>query len=244
MSAPALRSRSAAGYRPHVTAILAMSADGKISDTHGTAARFPSANDQRHLEQRLATADATLFGAGTLRAYGTTALVKDPALLATRCQRQQPPQPTHIVCSRSGGIVPNAHFFRQPVPRWLLTTQAGAEHWREQPGFDRVWIAPIKTAGEYHWPQILQELHTLGMGHVLVMGGGQLVAGLMAADVIDELWLTICPLIIGGATSPTPCDGEGFSLDQAPRFTLKSSQTMGDEIFLNYQRQGSGPSVQ
>ncbi len=253
MSAPTLKSRLAAN-RPHVTVILAMSVDGKISDAHRTAARFPSTTDQRHLEQRLATADATLFGAGTLRAYGTTALIKDPVLLETRRQLQQPPQPVHIVCSPSGAVPPNAQFFNQPVPRWLLTTLAGAEKWPGQRGFDRVWIAPsqpIEAAsvgsvqsgeastgadGEYDWPEILQELHGLGMRHLLVMGGGQIVAKLMATDVIDELWLTLCPLIIGGATSPTPCDGEGFSLDQAPRFTLKSTQTMGDEIFLNYQR--------
>ena len=85
--------------------------------------------------------------------------------------------------------------------------------------------------------QILNELPTLAIHQLLVMGGGQLVERLMAADVIDELWLTICPLVIGGAASPTPCDGDGFSLDKAPRFTLCSNQTMGDEVFLNYRLQ-------
>ncbi|MEO0396000.1 MAG: RibD family protein [Cyanobacteria bacterium P01_A01_bin.137] len=235
MPASVSQPRSVTQYRPYVTAVLAMSADGKISDTHRTAARFPSATDQQHLEQRLATADATLFGAGTLRAYGTTALIKQPALLATR--QKQPPQPIHIVCSPSGDVDPAAQFFSQPVPRWLLTTLAGAEPWLGQPSFDRVWVAPKVSTGEYDWPQILHELHTLDIQQLLVMGGGQLVERLMAADLIDELWLTICPLVIGGAASPTPCDGDGFSLDKAPRFTLISTQTIGDEVFLNYRRQ-------
>ncbi|MEM7066716.1 MAG: RibD family protein [Cyanobacteria bacterium P01_B01_bin.77] len=221
--------------RPHVTAIVAMSADGKISDAHRTAARFPSAHDQQHLEQCLATADATLFGASTLRAYGTTALIKDPALLAKRRQQQQRLQPIHIVCSPSGQLNPAAKFFSQPVPRWLLTTMTGAQTWRDRKKFERIWSAPTK-AGLFDWPQILTELPPCHIHHLLVMGGGQLVAALMMADLIDDLWLTICPLIIGGQQAPTPCDGDGFSLNEAPRFTLVANQTIEDEVFLHYQR--------
>lgn len=225
-------------YRPYVATVLAMSADGKISDAHRIAARFPSGADQQHLEQRLAIADATLFGADTLRAYGTTALVKDPELLEKRRQRAQHPQPIHIVCSRSGQLDANARFFSQPVSRWLLTTIEGTAKWSEQGPFERIWIAPtVSAAKQFDWTQILTELKTLGIHQLIVMGGGQLVARLMEVDLIDELWLTVCPLIIGGKNSPTPCDGNGFSLKNAPRLTLISNQTIGDEVFLHYRRQ-------
>ena len=225
-------------YRPYVTTILAMSADGKISDAHRTAARFPSAADKRHLEQQLALADATLFGAGTLRAYDTTALVKDSQLLEKRYQNTQLPQPIQIVCSASGSMEPTAIFFSQPVPRWLLTTAAGASRWQGKPHFDHIWIAPTQPTGDgFDWIQILSNLRDQGIGYLLVMGGGQLVAHLMNVDLIDEFWLTICPLIIGGENAPTPCDGDGFSITTAPRFSLVSSQTIGDEVFLNYKRQ-------
>lgn len=215
-----------------------MSADGKISDTYRTAARFPSANDQQHLERCLATADATLLGAGTLRAYGTTALVKNAALLEKRRQKKQSPQPIHIVCSLSGRLDPGIRFFKQSVPRWLLTTAAGAKYWQGLTAFDRIWIAPYQSQDDgFNWPQILLELKTLEVDHLVAMGGGQLMAALMAVDLIDELWLTICPLIIGGGQAPTPCDGDGFWLTEAPRFTLVSNETFGDEVFLKYRRQ-------
>lgn len=229
------QTRSAAG-RPHVTSVLAISADGKISDSQRTAARFPSPTDQRHLEQRLAHADATLFGASTLRAYGTTALIKHPALLEKRRQKGQYPQPIHIVCSGSGQLDIGARFFTQPVSRWLLTTPHGAAGWHGQNQFERIWIAPMGP-NRFDWQQILVELKSLDIHHLLVMGGGQLVAMLMEADLIDELWLTLCPLIIGGKNAPTACDGVGFSLEKAPRFTLMSNETIGNEVFLNYQRQ-------
>ena len=231
---------------PYVTTVLAMSADGKISDAYRTAARFPSMADKQHLEQCLATADATLFGAATLRAYGTTALVKDASLLEKRRHRQQSPQPVHIVCSPSGQLDSAMPFFEQAVPRWLLTTMAGAKLWQGTQQFERVWVgatdAGAKSEPEagrdcFSWPTILTELKTLGINHLLVMGGGQLVADLMTHDLINELWLTICPLIIGGAQAPTPCDGPGFSLKNAPRFSLVSHHSIGDEVFLNYRRQ-------
>ncbi|MGD1949470.1 MAG: RibD family protein [Leptolyngbyaceae cyanobacterium] len=225
-------------YRPYITTILAMSADGKISDTHRTAARFPSPADKCHLEQQLAKADATLFGAGTLRAYDTTALVKDSQLLEKRCHNTQLPQPVHIVCSASGAMEPTAKFFSQPVTRWLLTTAAGASRWQDTHHFERIWIAPTKPmASGFDWVQILRNFRDQGIKHLLVMGGGQLVANLVERDLVDELWLTVCPLIIGGKDAPTPCDGTGVCLANAPRFTLVSNQAIGDEVFLHYKRQ-------
>jgi len=226
--------------RCHVTAVLAMSIDGKISDSARRPARFPSEQDQHHLQTRVAEADATLFGAGTLRAYGTTLTVSDPMLLAQRQQQARPRQPIQIVCSASGQLDANYRFFTQPIPRWLLTTPAGAAHW-PQPSdetarqkFDRIlpWLTPA-----VNWPSILQQLEHQGIQRLLIMGGGQLVAALVEADIIDELWVTVCPLLIGGQTSPTPMDGPGLSLMKARHFHLLSAEPREDEVFLHYRRQ-------
>lgn len=223
-------------YRPHICVILAMSADGKISDTRRTAARFPSQHDQAHLETQLAQADAALFGAGTLRAYGTTLSIQSPELKQQRQLRRQPEQPLQIVCSASGDLVPDWRFFAQPVPRWLLTTAAGAQRWQGQPEFERLLVVP-----GFDWPSIMIEFARLGIHRLLVMGGGTLVASLVTADLVDELWLTLCPLLIGGSTAPTPVDGIGGSIQRAPRLRLLSVKTLGDEVFLHYQRQRAGP---
>ena len=107
--------------QPHTTVVLAMTADGKISDRLSSAARFGSSNDKAHLEQQVARADGVLFGAGTLRAYGTTMSVTNPTLLQQRKERGQQPQPAQIVVSASLDFNPQWRFFQQPVPRWLIT---------------------------------------------------------------------------------------------------------------------------
>jgi 5-amino-6-(5-phosphoribosylamino)uracil reductase len=219
--------------RPITTVVLAMSADGKIADMSRAAARFGSAHDKAHLEERVAQADGVLLGAGTLRAYGTTLRLVQPDLLKQRQQQGKPLQPVQIVCSRSAAIDPQLPFFRQPVTRWLLTTTAGAQQWQEGEAFERILIIETVTE-EIDWQAALQRLWTLGLKNLAVLGGGTLVASLLEADLLDELWLTVCPLLLGGATAPTPIDGVGLTAALAARLQLLEVRAIDDEVFLHY----------
>jgi 5-amino-6-(5-phosphoribosylamino)uracil reductase len=207
-----------------------MSADGKISDYQRSAARFGSRRDRQHLEQQVAQADAVLLGAETLRAYGSSLSVTDPNLLRQRSHRGQSPQPVQIVCSASGQLDRHWRFFHQALPRWLVTTPTGAQKWSE-PEFERVFAAEIPIP----WPELWQEFSQLGIRRLSLLGGGELVAGLVTAGLVDDLWLTVCPLLIAGAQSPTPLDGPGFWVTQAPRLELLSCQVVQSEVFLHYQ---------
>ncbi|MBD0268585.1 MAG: RibD family protein [Cyanobacteria bacterium Co-bin8] len=217
----------------HSTVILAMSADGKIADFRRTAARFSSKADLAHLEAHIAEADAVLVGGGTLRAYGTTLPVRQPTLIEQRRQRGQSDQPIHIVWSPSGRLDPDCRFFRQAVPRGLLTTESGGERWQQQAGFDSIWALP-GTASDWDWPLALAQLVSSGIRRLAVLGGGRLVAELIAQGLIKDLVLTVCPVVLGGAAAPTPVDGLGFGAEVAPRLELISCRSEGQEIFLHY----------
>lgn len=227
-----------ANSRAHVSVVLAMSADGKIADRDRAAARFSSPADLSHLEQLVAQADAVLFGAGTLRAYGTCLSVRQLDLLAQRQARQQPPQPIQIVCSHTGKIDSQLRFFRQLVPRWLLTSSSGAVAWSDSsPNADHYFERILPDLRKpMPWPSVLQNLPKLGIHRLAVLGGGTLVAGLAEQNLIDELHLTVCPLLLGGTTAPTPFDGLGLSNDQALKLELAGVHTINDEVFLHYRR--------
>ncbi len=233
--------------RPHITVVLAMSADGKIADASHAAARFASATDKAHLEAQVAKADATLFGAGTLRAYGTTLPVTSAALIEERRSRHQDDQPIQIVCSAIGKLDPQWPFFQQSVPRWFITTLEGMQYWRAQEKdsdrkpFNHVLI----TERPFNWHTVMQDLldgksalsaaaNRPPIHNLVVMGGGELVASLLSDGLIDDLYLTVCPLLIGGKTAPTPVGGLGFTLPRTPQLTLQSCQVEADEVFLHY----------
>ena len=216
----------------NITVVLAMTADGKIGNVRREAARFASINDKKHLEKQLSLADGVLFGAGTLRSYGTTLPICDTQFLQSRKEQGKPPQPIQIVCSASGRIVCNLVFFSQPVPRWLLTTVTGAKLWQKGNEFERILIAGEDS--EIDWNRALIQIEDRGIKNLAVLGGGELVASLLAEDLVNELWLTICPIIFGGAAAPTPVEGEGLLLPK--KLELISLSRLEQEVFLHYRR--------
>nr|WP_174763010.1 RibD family protein [Anabaena sp. UHCC 0187] len=223
-------------HRPHTTVVLAMSADGKIADVSRSPARFGSVADKAHLEKQIAASDAVLFGAGTLRAYGTTMTISKPILLQQRTIVNKHPQPVHIVISHSANLNPDIKFFQQPVRRWLLTTSLGSDFWQKRSEFEQVLVFETPT-GEIDILAALKYLTSLQIHRLAILGGGQLVASFLESDLIDEIWLTICPLILGGNTAPSPVAGTGFLSNLAPKLQLLEVSMVEQEVFLHYRLQ-------
>jgi 5-amino-6-(5-phosphoribosylamino)uracil reductase len=209
------------------TLVLAMTADGKIANGDRSPAKFGSPQDFRHLEEQVAQADAVLIGAGTLRVHGTTMRVLDPDLIQSRIQRGQSPQPIQIVCSGSGDLDSDLKFFRQPVPRWLLTSKVSADG-----RFDRV--LQIGDAQGIDWQRAWLELAGWGIDRLCILGGSKIATVLWEQDLIDEFHLTICPWVLSNAAAPTPCDGQGLKVPH--QLELVNHQVIGQEIFLHYRR--------
>mgnify|MGYP006432518537 CR=1 FL=1 len=222
--------------RPHTTVVLAMSADGKIADTARSAADFSSRIDRAHLERQVAKADAILFGAGTLRAHGSAMSLHNSELIALRRQQEKPEQPIQIVCTGSGKISQEIRFFQQKIPRWLLTTQQGAQLWQNQPSeyFEEIIISD-SSAEKINWEKTLITLGEKGIKNLAVLGGGELIADLFTRQLLDELWLTVCPVLFGGKEAPTPIEGMGLSSKQAQALNLLSVETIDQEVFLHYE---------
>jgi 5-amino-6-(5-phosphoribosylamino)uracil reductase len=222
--------------RPQTTVILAMTADGKITDFKRSPAKFGSPADQAHLEKQVAQSDGVMLGAGSLRADGIALKIKNPELLEQRKQQGKSQQPIQIICSRSGVIDPQLDFFHQPVSRWLITTKIGAQNWQGRSEFERILVVET-PAGEIDWINVFEQLTLLGIKNIAVVGGGELVASLLLFDLIDEIWLTVCPLIFGGTTSPTPVGGKGWLSSEAIHLDLLSVEQVDQEIFIHYRIQ-------
>jgi 5-amino-6-(5-phosphoribosylamino)uracil reductase len=213
------------------TLVLAMSIDGKIANVQRDPDKFASQRDFWHLEKLVAAADGVLIGAGTLRAHGTTMRVLTESSIADRLVRGLPAQPTQIICSGTGDIPKYLKFFRQPVPRWLLTNELGAAVWNEGIEFQKILVSP---GNSIDWLWVWQRLIAAGIDRLCILGGAVIATALWQLDLVDELYLTICPLIIGGGSAPTLCDGMG--LEQWGRLKLVSCEAIEGEVFLRYCR--------
>ncbi len=134
---------------------------------------------------KLLASDAVLFGAGTLRAYGTTLTVSHPQLLQQRTHAGKPSQPVYILITHSGNLNPEIRFFQQQVLRWLLTTTAGALFWKERQEFELILACGAPTAKvDIH--TALRHLTTLGIKRLAVLGGGTCVASMLELHLISN----------------------------------------------------------
>ena len=69
---------------------------------------------------------------------------------------------------------------------------------------------------------------------IMIGGGGEMIAALFAAGLVDEIHAYIAPLIFGGATAPTPADGAG--LMEGVRLNMLSVEKLEDGgVLAKYQ---------
>jgi 5-amino-6-(5-phosphoribosylamino)uracil reductase len=218
--------------------VLAISLDGRLAPPAGGAAQLGGAGDRRALEEALAWADAALLGAETLRRHGSTCLIHAPDLLAERARRGRSPQPLALVLSRSGRLPRDLPFWRQPLERWWLRPAV--------PGSQDEPAALPKPADPPHeppgcrrllafssWPQLRSALAAEGLRRLLLLGGADLAGQLLAAGQVDELQLTLCPLLLGGPHSWLPAT----LTPRLQHWRLVEQRPLGgDELLLRYRR--------
>ncbi len=162
--------------RPYVVANMVASADGRAA-VAGTSGALGGEADRAMFFALRGAVDAVLAGAGTLRAERYGRLVRRPERRAARVTRGLAADPVALVLSRSGDV-PDAPMLGDPAqPRAVYTGADAADPAR----------ALRRVRAEH------------GVRTVLCEGGPALNAALLAAGVLDELFLTVAPQLAGGA---------------------------------------------
>jgi dihydrofolate reductase len=116
------------------------------------------------------------------------------------------------------------------TPTWVVTH---APELAELPGAEPV----ERYAGEL--AELVRLLGERGLKRTWLVGGGDIAGQLLAADLVDELILTVAPTFVG--SGPALADGE-FPLR---RFALTRLERFGDDgVRLHYARAGedAGPT--
>ncbi|MGH9229587.1 MAG: pyrimidine reductase family protein [Acidimicrobiales bacterium] len=240
-------SRPPSGDRPWVLANMIASVDGAATDPSGRSAGLGGPADLRVFSAVRAVADIVLAGAGTVRTerYGPARI--PPAQEAARRARGQSPRPRIAVVTRSLALDLQLPLFREAADEYrplVITTTAGLDRVRSTGGAtatrDLAMVAEIIVAGDesVDWATALRALRTTARaGVVLLEGGPNTNAQLVAADLVDELCLTVSPQLTG-------TDGlrivSGLGADAPRRMALDRVLLEDDYLFLRYLRARDG----
>jgi riboflavin biosynthesis pyrimidine reductase len=196
-----------------------------------------------------ALADTVMVGAGTVRAAPAHEWTPRGAAprWATACSTWRAelglaPQPTTVVVSAAGDL-PATHpgLSAEDVPVVVATTTAGAGrlHSRSAPPGSRV--EAVAEGASVAPTQILALLQRLGARLVLCEGGPHLLADLLDAGAVDELFLTLAPQLLGrsaGSGRLGLVESRAWGPAEAPWWELRSIRRDDAHLFLRYAFRG------
>lgn len=182
--------------RPYVFVNMVSSADGGTV-VEGVTEQLGSPGDRHIFLLLRSMADGILVGAETVRNEGYGPPKVRPEFRAGREDRKQMTLPRLAIVTRSLRLDFSAPLFNDPNTRpfVLAPEDADAQRLAEAAGF-----ADVITAGApgLDLSEALRRLAAGGIAALLCEGGPTLNATLLAAGLIDELCLTISPLLVGG----------------------------------------------
>lgn len=144
-------------------------------------------------------ADVVLVGAGTAVAEGYSGIARSDARTRARRLRGLSDVPPIAVVTKGATLEPDAPVLTDTDVAPLVVTCARADQDRVRAY--RAAGAEVLVAGEtdVDLPWLLGEFGRRGWSRVVCEGGPALFAAMLAADLVDELCLTVSPLLVGGA---------------------------------------------
>ena len=200
-----------------IFACMASSLDGKIGPAN--VDRFVSITSRRdleHLKSIRDQADGILFGAETFRTW--------PKVHRGHSEDHHP---RHFILSRSLDLDFTAPLFQDPRIQITLFSPTATQN-LELPENVRLVRLP---EGERQMDLILTHIKSLGIRNLMVEGGGRILNQFLAAGALQELYLTVSPMVIGDPQAPGLLGST--SLPTPVRFSVLSQEIHDSEVYLH-----------
>lgn len=184
-----------------------------------------------------AAADAVVVGSGTLREHGgpwTAEKAFPSAADDLRSMRSTMSavgaDPVLVVVTGSGDL-PDDHPALETAV--VATTSSGARALADR----KIRCAEVVDLGgddDVDPVPLIDALRERGHRRILTEGGPGLMGSMLKARVVDELFLTISPTLVGGRDGRPPFTGETDLLEAGPGARLLGARRAGDYLFLRY----------
>ncbi len=210
--------------RPWLRAMMVLTLDGAVAGADGRSGSLSSRTDRRVMAEVRRLSDVVLIGAGTLRAEHYTPMRMREGDLAERTALGLDQAPTLAVVSGSLDLPWIDPVFAESATRPIVLTPPGADPDRlaEARAHADVIVLPGERDGT---TEVVEALHARGLRRIVCEGGVRLLAGVARTGLMDEVDLTLSPLLAAGGQVAV-----GPPLEGPVSFELV--QTLHHESFL------------
>ncbi|MBW3621651.1 MAG: dihydrofolate reductase family protein [Actinobacteria bacterium] len=199
----------------------------------GRSTGLGGAADRAAFRRLRETCDVILVGAGTVRGEDYRPPRAPDDVVARRAARGLAARATIAVVTASGQLDADARLFADPTYRPVVVTSAATDvaHLAD--------VADVVRCGEVavDLRLALERLAARGAAHVLCEGGPSLNASLLRAGLVDELFLTVAPALVGSSPHRI-LDG---ALDAPVELELVGLRHHEGELLLRYRVRRPAP---
>ena len=202
--------------RPFIHVNCAMSADGKIAGSDRKQVRISSPEDKERVKRLRKQYDSILVGVGTV-------LADNPHLTIKGADFDE--NPIRIVIDPHGRTPQDADVVDDRARTVIVTLDSCDITW---PNVSIIRCESIVLS------DVMEHLAQCGIESVLVEGGGETIASFFRERIVDRYTVFVGSMLIGGRTSPTPVDGDGWIADGGIQLEFKGSEVLGDGVLLTY----------
>ena len=207
--------------RPYVIINCAVSVDGKLALPSRRQTKISSADDMKRVYELRSQVDAVIVGVGTIIADDPGLVVKFDGKLAEK-------QPLRVVLDTTGRTPDDAEVVDDRAPSLIAVGESCQKKWE---GVDLVVCGKDRIILE----TLLEELHNRGIKKVLVEGGGETLWSFISEGFVDEMYVFIGNIVIGGKDSPTLADGTGVLKEEdIIKLELVDIKKMDGGLLLHY----------
>jgi 2,5-diamino-6-(ribosylamino)-4(3H)-pyrimidinone 5'-phosphate reductase len=202
-----------------------MSADGKTALPNRKQLRISCEEDIKRVYILRNECDAVLVGIGTV-------LSDDPKLTVKEKYFKKPSQPIRIVLDTNCKTPNDAQVVNNATKTLIFTAKKCSKKYG-----DNVEIieSKIDKNGFIDIKILLEILHKRGIKKLLVEGGGTVIWEFLRQKLVDDLYIYIGPMIIGGKNTPTMADGEGINdIKNLLSLEIVETRRLGSGLLIHY----------
>lgn len=220
------------GERPYVLLSCSMSIDGYLDGVTEQRLLLSNAADFDRVDAVRAACDAILVGARTVRRDNPRLLVRSQARREERVARGLPPSPIKVTVTGQAQLDACADFFTAGDSEKIVYCASAAV----DDAVARLGrVATVVDGGQpVDFHRLTEDLHSRGVGRLMVEGGGSMHTQFLTADLADELHLVVAPFFVGDSRARRFVSDGDFPWNPGHRATLADVRQIGDVVLLRY----------